>query len=127
MTADDDWGTHKKLISIGPNKPLQKAIPSRFAYICAEWTTATSNSDEERRVQGIAHIVENIGKYNNAFCLDVAAGALDLDPFVMRKLKKSANSDYDDVAQNKAREIEVVEAFKREWQMFDWTQYISMT
>lgn len=132
MSAGEEWNTHKKLITINARNPLRKAVPSRFPYITAEWTMSSKNGanteDVMGRLQGFAHLVEDSQKYKNSFCLDVIAGALDVDPFILRRMARgdSGPASAARVAEEERSERETVKAFKNAWSSFDWTQYLTI-
>ena len=127
MNAGEEWNTHKKLISINARNPLRKAVPARFAYITAEWTSNSKGSDSGGNLQGFAHLVEDKQKYKNSFCIDVIAGALDVDPFILRKMSRgeSESTSLERISEDENRERDAVKAFKSSWSSYDWTQYMS--
>lgn len=87
-----------------------------------------NTNNQEHLREGIAHVVEDSSYFTNHFCLDVIAGALDIDPFILRKLsntKKSSNNDSIAISQDDERkERENVEKFRQSWSSYDWTQYL---
>jgi hypothetical protein len=128
LSAGEEWNTHKKLITINSRNPLRKAVPARFPYVTAEWTVSSKNgasTDAAGRLQGFAHLVEDSQKYKNSFCLDVIAGALDVDPFILRRMARG-DSGGARAPEEENSEKEAVKAFKNVWASFDWTQYMSV-
>jgi hypothetical protein len=92
-----------------------------------EWSVEGKSQDRE----GVAHVVEDSSHFTNHFCLDVIAGALDIDPFILRKLsssKRQGGGAGDGGAgvgnqEDERKEREHVESFRRVWSTYDWTQY----
>ena len=135
MSAGEEWSTHKKLVSINARNTLQKSVPARFPYICAEWTSSLSGgksgegAGEGGGLQGLAHLVEDSQKYKNSFCVDVIAGALDVDPFVLRRMSRGGGDGSQTssarTAEEESKERCAVRSFKTTWASYDWTQYLS--
>jgi hypothetical protein len=123
-SAGDEWSAHKtRIFQLSESKPLAKVVPSRFPYICVEWTLPLSQPGRERW-GGLAHVVEAPEHFTNRFCLDIISGALDIDPFVLRRMAagKGGRGSREDEEKETAR----VRDFKREWDTFDWTQYVGL-
>ena len=89
------------------------------------------NQSETSR-EGVAHVVEDSSHFNNHFCLDVIAGALDIDPFILRKLTNNKRQGSDGSAtgsqqqqqEDEKKEREHVDSFRSVWSAYDWTQYV---
>jgi hypothetical protein len=129
QTSGEEWSTHKtRILTINNHQqPLHKVVPSRFPYISVEWSVEGKSQQEASR-EGVAHVVEDSSHFTNHFCLDVIAGALDIDPFILRKLSSNkkhvaGGGDPQQQQEDERKEREHVESFRRVWSTYDWTQY----
>lgn len=124
QTSGEEYSTHQKQIfQINTNKKLQKLIPNSFPYIAVEWSTI-SKVTNDIQIEGIAHIVEDKQYYSNNYCIDVISGVLDIDPFILRKLKNKKNNNTNQNNSNDEMiEKQHVENFRKSWSLYDWTEY----
>jgi hypothetical protein len=79
--------------------------------------------------EGVAHVVEDSSYFTNHFCLDVIAGALDIDPFILRKIsnqkrKPQGGQGTESSGDEEVKERASVDSFRRAWSSYDWTQYL---
>ena len=125
QTSGEEYSTHQKQIfQINPKKKLQKLIPSRFPYISVEWSTQ-SKETKDLQIEGIAHVIEDKQYFSNNYCVDVLSSVLDIDPFLLRKLKNKNNNQNssNNNQNNELIERENVEKFRNSWSLYDWTEY----
>ena len=123
LSCGEEWSQHQKVITLRKDRPLHRAVPEHFEYLCIEWGNDDVNNtiDEENNNSnnnsygGIAHAVESAGSIDRMFCLDVIAGILEEDPMRMRsKTVKVIESE----------EKKYVDAMKKAWDPVDWTAYL---
>lgn len=128
QTSGEEYSTHQKQIFQlnSTNKKLQKLIPYRFPYISVEWSTKSKETNDIQ-IEGIAHAIEEKQYYSNNYCIDVLSGVLDIDPFILRKLKNRNNNNNNSNQNNNSNdeliEKENVEKFRKNWSLYDWTEY----
>jgi hypothetical protein len=110
-------------------------VPSRFPYISVEWSLegrgGSSGSEGISNREGVAHVVEDSTYFTNHFCLDVIAGALDIDPFILRKISNQKRKSQggggggqgnESSGDDEVKERASVDSFRRVWSAYDWTQ-----
>lgn len=105
-SCDEEWSTNRKVVQLSESKPLQRAVPPHFPYVAAEWEGG-----------GVAHPIENEKGFGPDFCLDIIAGALGLDN---ARVRRQAMYDSRGGDSGSTR----VATFKRDWEPYDWTQYM---
>ena len=127
MSADEEWNQHKKVIDLTHDRPLRRAVPSKFQYVCCDWgsesnnsnNSSSSNSSSSKKVTGAVHVVENESLVSADFCLDVVAGMLDQDPIRLRRNKKQNGKG--NTSGPDPQTIAAVASFKTWWEPHDWT------
>jgi hypothetical protein len=106
--CDEEWAQQHKLIEIGPNKPLVRAVPPQFSYLAVQWF-----DDKDDTIRGMVHPVENDSTIDSSFCFDVLAGMLHEDHFRMRK----------GMSVDKRSEDDRLTKLRRDFETYDWTRY----
>ena len=129
MSADEEWNQHKKVIDLTHDRPLRRAVPTKFQYVCCDWgsesssnsnNSSSSSSSSSKKVTGVVHVVENESLVSSDFCLDVVAGMLDQDPMRLRRNKKQSGKG--NLGGPDSQTIAAVTAFKEWWEPHDWTR-----
>lgn len=72
--------------------------------------------DADGEYGGLVHAVESAEDITGAFCLDVVAGVLDVEPLKMRGREVSQGG-----AEGNRKYLAEV---KEKWSTYDWTQYV---
>lgn len=128
LNCDEEWAQQKKIIEIGPQKPLKHAVPTQFSYLAFEWFDSAPSSKESKDkksssqkdnndtliCRGMVHPIENDSSISYTFCYDVVAGMLEEDEHRMRKGKPvPAGTDSKRLAK-----------LMEEFDHYDWTKYM---
>jgi hypothetical protein len=98
--------------------------------MAAEWGDPDGSKEKGKKSSsmppygGIAHPVESEHTIDTNFCLDVVAGMLDLEPLRLRRGAQKGRPQQQDNTVSGVRTEAAVAAFKREWEAFEWTQYV---